>query len=65
MTLEQRDALEQILDATSTQDVVTGLSEICLLKAEHMRSNWQDERTAQAWERNGNRLNKILIVNTY
>lgn len=58
MTKEQRDALEELVDATSMYDVVTELAELCGEKAEHVRSAWQDEALAKAWERNGETLDK-------
>lgn len=43
-------ALERMVDALGIQGVLGALAEICGLKADHIRSNWQDESEAQNWE---------------
>lgn len=49
--------LEDILDRTSLQDILSALSAICADKAEHVSSNWQDEALAKAWQRAAEYLN--------
>ena len=56
MTEEQKLTLEQIVDATNLSDVLAALAEICYGKAEHLRSNWQDESAAKAWQKAANRV---------
>ena len=46
----EREQLEALIDATDLAAVLMALSEICGEKAEHIRSNWQDERTARCWD---------------
>lgn len=48
---EMQDHLEQFVDSHSISVVISMLSEIAALKAEHVRSNWQDEGLAKVWER--------------
>jgi hypothetical protein len=43
--------LETILDASTLQDVLRTLTNICDEKAEHLASNWQDTDTARDWTR--------------
>jgi hypothetical protein len=50
------DALEAILDQTDIKQVVLMLARICNEKADHVRSNWQDENLAKTWEFNSRRL---------
>lgn len=45
------DDLEHMLDRYTLADLLDGLATICAEKAEHVRSNWQDETTAKLWER--------------
>lgn len=52
------DALEAILDQSDIKQVVLMLARICNEKAEHVRSNWQDETLAKTWEHNANVLGK-------
>ena len=53
------EALEKLIDASSIENVITSLADVCLLKAEHLRTNWQDKNTAEYWEKIANKLNKI------
>ena len=53
------DALEEILDQTNINEVVKLLAHICYKKAKHVRSNWQDETLAKAWEHNGSKLGDV------
>ena len=38
------------------------IANICHEKAEHLRSNWQDESSAQLWERTGNMLDHFYAT---
>lgn len=57
--------LEDLVDSIGIQGVIRGLAIIAGEKAEHVRSNWQDESTGKVWDRVMNYLdrqadNKIL-----
>lgn len=41
--------LERLVDVTSLQAVLEGLSTIAGLKAEHVREAWGDQALARAW----------------
>jgi hypothetical protein len=60
MTLspELIETLENIIDKTTLEDVLDALGEICHGKADHIRSNWQDDATAHAWEVVASRIEK-------
>jgi hypothetical protein len=47
------ETLERIMNRVGPHGVACLLREICGEKAEHVRSAWQDEALAGAWERNG------------
>ena len=53
LTMEQKNALESFIDASSVDSVLEAISEICWEKAEH---NSQNESTAIVWARTGNRI---------
>ena len=55
-----KEQLEKMVDEAGFLTVVSALQDICFEKAEHLRSNWQDETSARFWEADGKRLNKIL-----
>jgi hypothetical protein len=53
--------LEEIVDRTqSFDDVLEALADVCRLKAEHIRTNWQDEGLAEGWDRQAKRVEKAI-----
>ena len=50
------ETLESILDQFTMTTIIDFLSSIASEKAEHLRSNWQDEPAARQWER----MSKVL-----
>jgi hypothetical protein len=48
--LELLNSLEQSVDAFGLRNVLAELQGVCNLKAEHLRSNWQDGPSAKEWE---------------
>jgi len=51
--------LEDMIDRSSLEEVLVGLAQICYEKAEHLRSNWQDEGAARIWERDAKKLDAL------
>jgi hypothetical protein len=45
------DTLEQLVDQHGLDAVLRALADVCSDKANHIRSNWQDETTAKRWQR--------------
>ena len=54
------EQLETIIDSHSLSHVVAGLILICEQKAEHLRTNWQDDSMAKTWDRDARLLDRIL-----
>ena len=52
------EELEMLLDKYGPEAIATALSEICHEKADHVRTNWQDEALARVWDRNGKEFGK-------
>ena len=48
-TMEGQEQLESIIDAVGLDATLGMLAGVCLDKAEHLRANWQDDVTANAW----------------
>jgi hypothetical protein len=44
-------ALEAMVDKFGLAGVLNGLACICSGKADHVETNWQDKRLANAWEK--------------
>lgn len=51
-----QDELEAMVDHYGLRSVLSILMNICFDKAEHVSTNWQDNPLAQAWTRDGNKL---------
>ena len=62
MTPEQVNQLEMLVDENGLDNVIDALADVCGLKADHIRSNWQDLETAKAWDRAGYAVNSSLGV---
>lgn len=60
MTDQDSQELERIIDACGLDEVINTLADICFGKAEHLRSNWQDNNTAKLWELAGVCINATL-----
>jgi len=50
--------LESIVDEHGLAQTIEMLAEICNLKADHIRSNWQDESLACLWGRMSGKLQR-------
>lgn len=60
MTQQQiMDALEPLVDAADVSSVLLALGRVCNEKAEHLRINWQDNISANAWDRLAARIDRI------
>ena len=59
MMAEIQETLETLIDGSSVETVLDQLAETCFLKADHLRTNWQDENMAKAWEKLARRIGKI------
>ena len=53
-------ALEGMIDVAGLRNVVWALAHICWEKADHVRSNWQDEQLARDWEVNASMLDRFV-----
>lgn len=61
MSTFQRDqkTLEELLDRQGPEVLIGMLNNICDLKAEHLRSNWQDPTSARKWTELSRKLDPI------
>ena len=56
---EMDEKLESFMDQFGLSAVLASIENICHEKAEHVRTNYQDEFTAKEWEKLGNDLDKF------
>lgn len=47
---KDKNEIEQMIDRHGLPSILGALSAICSDKAEHIRTNWQDENTAKLWD---------------
>ena len=59
MKTEDMDILEDLVDRYTLADVLEALTEVCELKADHLRSNWQDSNGAKVWSAVGAKVAKV------
>ena len=52
-----RDLLEAWIDKHGLSEVVATIADLCDEKAQHIRTNWQDEQTASVWESAARHMN--------
>lgn len=52
--------LEPIIDESSLEEVLQVLVNICDEKANHIRKNWQDHTTANAWDKDAWTIKQII-----
>lgn len=55
--------IEEAIDAGGISAVIDALVRVCFEKAEHLRSNWQDNVSARSWERDARKLDRIKTEN--
>lgn len=56
-----RHTLERMIDRYTLSTVLETVALICSEKADHIRENWQDERTAGAWDKACERAMRAAI----
>lgn len=65
MTKLDQETLETMIDKTNIHKVIEGLIDICDDKAEHIRTNWQDENQAKEWERVAKSLLRVMDASQF
>ena len=50
------ETLEALVDKHGLAEVLAALSDVCMDKAEHLRVNWQDVRSARRYDEASDRL---------
>lgn len=60
---ENLTTLERLLDEMGAEGVARALAEICREKADHLRTNWQDEEAARGWESDANQFDGLCLIN--
>ena len=53
------EKIEAIMDASSANYVLNSIVQIAWGKADHLRTNWQDESAAKEWEKLASKLETL------
>lgn len=56
----EQAGLEALIDSCGLSSVLMTLSDICDAKAEHIRTNWQDQPLARHWDTACGRIGVII-----
>lgn len=57
MTMEKAmDQVEGLIDKMTLEQFLNVACNVCMAKGDHLRSNWQDNKSAEVWERMASRL---------
>lgn len=62
LTETQKIELENVIDHYGMARVLEMCAEIAVEKAMHIRSNWQDEKTAKCWDKAAQAAEKAANV---
>lgn len=59
---ELANELETLTDVNGIKTVLDTLGTVCREKADHLRTNWQDDLTAKAWETVADKIDKATLA---
>lgn len=62
MDTQLSSAVEQHIDQYGLESILEIVAIICHEKSDHIRANWQDEKLARAWEKNGDRIDRVRVT---
>ena len=57
----QQYSLLEMMDTTTLAKVLIDLQDICFLKAQHLRENWQDAYSARTWDRMAKAVGSAIV----
>ena len=56
---KEKYELEQIIDKIGIPKICFLIADVCNEKADHVRSNWQDNNISKIWEHDANMFNNL------
>jgi hypothetical protein len=59
-TFGLKETLENAIDKFCLSEVIGHLVDICDEKSEHIRSNWQDDKTCKEWDKASAKLGRVM-----
>ena len=59
-SMQDIEAVEKIIDRIGYEKFIDIVQEICVMKAQHIRENWQHEYSATAWDDRWENLDQLL-----
>lgn len=61
LTSDEEYDLEELIDKHSLKAVLDTLADISYEKADHIRTDWQDEVAAKSWEKDAKKIEHIAV----
>jgi hypothetical protein len=52
--------LEKDIDKNGIKPMLSNLSDVCFLKAQHIRETWADKQLAKSWDKLGAELSLMI-----
>lgn len=62
VTEKQELELEALIDSHGLSAIVDAVARVCVLKAEHVETNWQDESLAKLWRKAARRISQTAML---
>ena len=56
------DQVEAMIDRSNVKAVLSVIAHICREKAEHIHTNWTDDRLARDWERTAAKIEHLANI---
>ena len=60
MNTEKRIIIEQMIDESGMENFLDAVETVCYDKADHLRTNWQDEYAAKQWEKTASKIETVI-----
>lgn len=59
-SLALSEELEALIDLLGLESVLSSIASICLEKADHIESNWQDASLSKCWETASGKISRVF-----
>lgn len=56
---ETEREIESVIDRVGLPDMISIMADVCVAKADHIDTNWQDRALARVWDRASKALDKL------
>lgn len=57
-----QNEIETLIDKHGVGNLLNSMANVCFEKAIHIRENWQDVSLAKDWDKNGQKIARIILI---